>query len=171
MYNRRYIKGFLIIKICNKPLSCGRHTCLLPCHAGACPSCSLTVTITCDCGYTSMEVPCKEFRRSLYPPCQQLCQKPSHCHHSKIQDHYCHSGNCPECILTCNALLPCGHTCQAICHENHPCPPCHTRIEKECEGKHCMISILCCDKNTPVFCTQKCNRLLSCGKHVCIGIP
>lgn len=153
-------------QICNKPLSCGRHVCLLPCHAGECPPCPLKVTIRCECGATTMEVPCKDFRRSLYPPCPQPCRKPSHCHHEHIQEHCCHPGSCPECILPCGKLLPCGHMCKAICHGDSACPPCHEMVEKRCEGGHTLVRVRCCDRDSPAFCDQPCGRLLACEHHV-----
>ncbi|KAK8790213.1 hypothetical protein WA588_000378, partial [Blastocystis sp. NMH] len=153
--------------VCNKPLSCGRHVCLLPCHAGECPPCPLKVTIRCECGATTMEVPCKDFRRSLYPPCPQPCRKPSHCHHEHIQEHCCHPGSCPECILPCGKLLPCGHMCKAICHGDSACPPCHEMVEKRCEGGHTLVRVRCCDRDSPAFCDQPCGRLLACEHHHC----
>ncbi|CBK20994.2 uncharacterized protein [Blastocystis hominis] len=154
-------------QICNKPLSCGRHTCQLPCHSGNCPPCLLTVTITCDCGATTQTVLCKDYRRSLYPPCPQLCTKPSHCSHPHIQEHQCHAGKCPPCTLPCGKALPCGHTCSAICHEGEPCPPCAELVEIRCAGGHETLQVRCSEKNKVVCCDQPCGKLLSCGKHTC----
>lgn len=147
-------------------MNCGRHTCLLACHQGPCPACPVKVTIECECGRSKMEVHCKEYRKSLYPECPYLCEKPSHCHHQSIQEHFCHPGPCPPCSKECGIPLPCGHACKAICHEGTPCPPCHETIEKECEGGHMKVSVFCCDHEKPVLCSNPCGRLLSCGKHV-----
>lgn len=51
---------------CGKPLLCGKHACLLPCHKGAC-------TQTCT-------QPCEKPRTT----CNHICRAP------------CHEGNCPD---------------------------------------------------------------------------
>lgn len=154
-------------QICGKALDCGRHTCQLPCHQGDCPTCAMSVQVVCDCGRTVENVPCKAYRRSIYPKCPYLCEKPSTCHHARIQPHSCHPGPCPPCTLPCLQKLPCGHPCKAVCHDGEPCPPCHEKVEKECEGGHKKVSVLCCDREKPAFCDEVCGKLLACGKHVC----
>ena len=138
----------------------------MPCHSGDCPPCLLTVTITCDCGATTQTVLCKDYRRSLYPPCPQLCTKPSRCSHPHIQEHRCHAGKCPPCTLPCGKSLPCGHKCSAICHEGEPCPPCAELVEIRCAGGHETLQVRCSEKNQVICCDQPCGKLLNCGKHV-----
>ena len=109
---------------------------------------------------------CKDYRRSLYPPCPQLCHKPSQCSHPHIQEHRCHRGKCPPCTLPCGKLLPCGHQCLAVCHEGEPCPPCAELVEIQCAGGHETRRVHCSERNTVVCCDQPCGKLLNCGKHV-----
>jgi len=126
----------------------------------------MQVEISCECKRSIMSVPCKDFRKDLYPECDFLCEKPSSCHHQVIQSHYCHRGPCPPCSKECGLQLECGHLCKAICHEGVCCPECHEMVEKECEGKHENVTVFCCEKDKPVQCSHPCGKLLSCKKHV-----
>lgn len=78
---------------CNKPLSCGRHKCIKPCHEGACQ--------------TAGEV-CKQSCTTLRPGCGHKCMAP------------CHEGDCPEtaCKEMVEITCECGNRKQSrTCHD------------------------------------------------------
>lgn len=59
---------------CGKTLACGRHVCSEKCHPGLCPSCSVSVELTCHCGRTSKSVLCGEVRELEFS-CRQICNR------------------------------------------------------------------------------------------------
>ncbi|XP_017004346.2 protein shuttle craft [Drosophila takahashii] len=83
---------------CGKPLPCGRHKCIKPCHEGACQSAG--------------EI------------CRQSCTKPrSNCGHKCAAA--CHEGSCPEtpCKELVEVQCECGHrkqsrSCQELAREH-----------------------------------------------------
>lgn len=100
---------------CTRKLGCGLHACNALCHAGSCPPCPLTVTLSCACGGTRRTFPCGKAPKALV--CRLPCQRVPTCHHRERQRHPCHSGPCPPCTQVCGAALSrCGHTCPLPCH-------------------------------------------------------
>ncbi|KAK8792799.1 hypothetical protein WA158_004963 [Blastocystis sp. Blastoise] len=157
-------------ELCGKKLDCGIHTCPLTCHPGPCPSCSVTVTLRCNCGKSTKIVSCRERTIASPPECTEYCTKKSKCHHDHIQPHYCHYGPCPPCSLPCHKLLPCGHLCLSLCHDNScnkTCPPCTTLVSVECVGHHKTLQVPCYQSNSSIHCDEKCGHLLACGIHHC----
>ena len=163
-------------QICGKQLGCRNHKCAAPCHLGnscseqsffvtrivsksllfclgPCYPCVLTADLSCFCGATKVTVLCGKEKSTKPPRCRELCTIPTTCHHPRRQNHYCHFGDCPLCILPCLLPLPCGHSCMARCHTEPrrparkpgqapwikldsvekvvlPCPPCLQPIQR-----------------------------------------
>ena len=90
--------------------------------AGRCYPCVLTVSVTCACGLTSVDVPCGRERATKPPGCSQMCQLPPTCHHLHPVPHACHFGECPPCTHVCSLPLACNHLCTATCHSRPVCP-------------------------------------------------
>ena len=127
---------------CQKPLSCGRHTCDAPCHRGACAPClrSTFTEVSCTCGRTVLDppVPCGTQVECSYP----CSLPPPPCGHPKI-----------------------SHTCHP---PDTPCPPCVHLTNKVCMcGRTTLPAVPCSRKN--VRCSAPCRRTLACGQHTCSG--
>ncbi len=99
---------------CGRALDCGLHHCPRPCHPGECAPCPLTpAQVTrCPCGQTELE---KLVERDGVPEKRKSCLDPV-----------------PTCGLVCGKRLGCGHTCQALCHQEEECPPCPLTTEVRC---------------------------------------
>ena len=179
---------------CGKTLSCKNHKCTSRCHTGACYPCQLQQTISCNCGLTTVSVPCGREKAVKPPRCRAMCSVPAKCGHSgPATAHSCHFGPCPRCRLPCNKPLACGHSCSAECHENvkvkvedktkpagpwevrkgpqyimtsTPCPPCGHPVSVTCLGGHETASYPC-HLAKPASCGRKCGRQLPCGNHTC----
>lgn len=52
-------------QVCGKLLDCKEHTCTLGCHAGPCPSCSVSVECRCYCGKHRTTMPCGKTRMAI----------------------------------------------------------------------------------------------------------
>ncbi|KAK9827063.1 hypothetical protein WJX74_005265 [Apatococcus lobatus] len=108
-------------EVCGRKLRCGNHKCPAPCHSGPCQPCPLSAQVTCACGAQRYRLPCGAEGRAQPPPCSRPCPVPSLCRHaSKSSSHLCHYGACPTCPETCSTVLPCGHNCNAACHDTPP---------------------------------------------------
>ena len=108
-------------EVCGRRLKCGNHKCSAPCHRYPCPPCPLTVKISCACGKTHFSVPCGREKVAQPPKCKHPCPIPATCRHQeKLSTHPCHFGPCPPCMFECNDMLPCGHHCAAVCHDEPP---------------------------------------------------
>ena len=59
---------------CNRSLGCKNHKCPSRCHQGPCYPCTLTVSVTCACGRTAVQVPCGSERHTKPPKCSLLCK-------------------------------------------------------------------------------------------------
>lgn len=178
---------------CGRTLGCRSHKCKSRCHPGPCYPCPVTHTITCNCGATSITVPCGREKTIPPPKCTKLCRKPPSCHHPSRAKHKCHSGDCPQCRMICGLKLNCGHICPSPCHDavpvkivshkkragpwepviaprieiqKKPCPPCKVPVPTTCFGKHETVNWPCCDIR-PHSCGRKCGRSLTCSNHTC----
>ena len=52
-------------QVCGKLLDCKEHTCQLVCHAGPCPSCTVSVECRCYCGKHRATMPCGKTRMAI----------------------------------------------------------------------------------------------------------
>lgn len=127
------------------------HKCMLLCHPGPCPDCSIMVSKSCGCGATTSVVKCSA---GLEIVCENICDKVLECGVHRCGK-TCHSGDCElcgemiqqecycgkvgrkvvcrsdqsgkssyECGEICGKQLSCGnHTCKKLCHEG-PCETC-----------------------------------------------
>ncbi|ODM89545.1 NF-X1-type zinc finger protein NFXL1 [Orchesella cincta] len=164
---------------CGKALSCKNHKCESACnHVGRCYPCPVTVQVKCRCGSTVRQVPCGFERKCKPPDCSKLCTRPPKCDHPKIQNHRCHFGDCPKCVLKCGKRMVCSHLCKKVCHNpkqkggngnnnqknTTPCGPCHEIIRSECK-LHANVEVKCFQRFEK--CKELCMKPLSCGIHFC----
>lgn len=170
---------------CGHKLSCGRHSCAQPCHAGPCSPCPQYSTQTCMCGKETM------IRECAHPTwqCQQVCGKVLDCERHKCEE-ICHKGECgvcprslprhcpcgksvftlpctedvPTCGDTCGRVLDCGiHMCSQRCHKDK-CGACLERTVKQCRcGLH--KKEVPCQKD--YLCETKCKHIRDCNRHPC----
>lgn len=185
-------ESHLCFQVCGKQLPCG-HTCAELCHASQqCPPCAHIVTtpLRCRCGAEVLRPP--QPCGTQPPVCRRVCQIPRSCGHPV--GHQCHYGPCPPCQTSvericprhhvavtvpcgatevtceeaCEALLPCGHRCNRICHTDpcvedaHPCrQPCD-RPHEDCGHrctKLCHSTSPCPPCSVLVACTCPCGRI------------
>jgi hypothetical protein len=131
--------------ICGKELSCGRHYCEAPCHAGACAPCGVRRELTCFCGET--------VRRDA--PCA-------------VEESF-------RCVSSCKKMMACGkHECGLRCHDG-PCNVCSREPSRQhtCAcGKRDLderdAARTSCTDALP-SCGAECGFPLACG-HICEGI-
>ncbi|KAG0725125.1 NF-X1-type zinc finger protein NFXL1 [Chionoecetes opilio] len=121
---------------CGRTLGCRTHKCGSRCHQGPCYPCSVTYTLACRCGKTSISVPCGVTRPHGLPGapnpavCVEMrkngsqdvvcCRQPPECHHPERKKHKCHQGDCPRCRMVCGLQLSCDHQCPHSCHHAVP---------------------------------------------------
>ncbi|CAH9141046.1 unnamed protein product [Cuscuta epithymum] len=61
----------------------------------------------------------------------------------------------------------CPHNCVLQCHPG-PCPPCKAFAPpRSCPCGRKRITTRCSDRKSVLTCGQRCNKLLSCGRHRC----
>lgn len=127
-------------EVCNKELSCGKHSCDLSCgHTGPCPPCGILIRepVTCACG-----------AESLRPPVR--CGTPT-----------------PSCRKKCPSARSCGHPCPDFCHFGL-CPPCLEIVKQGCIGGHGESRFVHCHIGEKgIRCHRACGRSLQCGIHAC----
>lgn len=164
--------------VCNKRMSCGKHTCLQVC----CPE-------------------REQGSLSASHLCTTACGKPLGCGHHTCAD-FCHTGPCRPCAVTlwdgvacscggtrvpgpvrcgtpaptcsrpCNVPRACGHKCAYTCHEN-ACPPCVILLSTPCAGGHVTLPHVQCHiargLNGAPSCGKPCghHRMECGGAHVC----
>ncbi|ESO86262.1 hypothetical protein LOTGIDRAFT_129545 [Lottia gigantea] len=136
---------------CGKMLNCGKHTCLVICHSGACQTCTQSFKQECYGKHSSREVLCGSSED------QEISYSCSH---------------------PCNRILECGnHRCELECHPGD-CPPCPLLPDqiKHCPCGRTLITDLTDEKRTSCLaplptCDKICKKQLKCGtqdrKHVC----
>ncbi|KAJ2780387.1 FKBP12-associated protein [Coemansia javaensis] len=134
---------------CGELLSCGRHACAQPCHAGLCAPCPRADAQPCHCGRHTRDAPCGSAapgaRYSCGAPCDaplacgaHRCQRPCHAHRAPADDACaldpavaatCHCGRQPAPgRARCTDPVPsCGAACgRALPGCGHACAaPCH----------------------------------------------
>lgn len=93
---------------CGAWLDCGLHRCASDCHQGDCMGCQRLPSraSTCACGKTPL--------RFLGAAPRVTCLDPL-----------------PTCGQPCGKPFPCGHSCEAPCHDG-PCAPCVTPVPVLC---------------------------------------
>lgn len=134
-------------ELCGRPFDCGVHFCQKSCHPqearpSHCPK-SVDVVLNCPCGKTPlMDIAGYSPRMS----CEDLI---------------------PNCQEPCARILPCGHSCEKICHAG-PCGPCTRRVSIDCRcGRNSFMTV--CHQGTmePPQCFRVCKATLHCGRHTC----
>lgn len=179
---------------CDKPLACGRHSCVQRCHLGECEPCRQIVTKTCRCDNLKQKsLPCNaEFT------CETKCTRMRNCGKHKCNKKCCDGDglNCPPCEQRCNKQLGCkNHKCMSLCHSG-PCYPCPIMVELKCPcglskqrvpcvkskldirvpcKQICKLPAKChhdqiqrhtCHYTDCPACNLKCDKALKCG-HTC----
>ncbi|PLB36609.1 putative NF-X1 finger transcription factor [Aspergillus candidus] len=132
---------------CNRPFDCGVHFCQKSCHPqdaepAHCPR-SPDVVLDCPCGKTPLD------QTPGYTP-RTSCEDPI-----------------PNCLEACGKILPCGHSCDMICHTG-PCGVCRRTVPISCRcGRNTFKTI--CHQGTmePPQCFRICRAGLHCGRHAC----
>ena len=94
-------------KLCGKRLPCG-HRCPHKCHAGTCPACILSATVSCHCGAETKMLPCSQSDFH----CDRVCGKALSCGRHRCEK-VCHEGSCGGCPMEGPRLCPCGKVNQA----------------------------------------------------------
>ena len=131
---------------CQRSYDCGKHTCDRKCHpqdiqVPHCPR-SPDLVSRCPCGKTLLGDILKEARKS--------CEDPI-----------------PNCEEKCTKRLPCGHTCQQICHSTE-CMPCLAVVDISCRCGRTHSSTVCHQGNEErPQCMRACKATMNCGRHEC----
>lgn len=165
-------------QVCGKTLSCGVHTCDRTCHPGGCPSCEVTLTVTCNCGDQQSPMPCEAVGLALEEgkyqlSCDKTCGKLLDCKNHLCEEK-CHPGECTSCkLLSWNLeLCPCGSTKidnnlvsnRESCLD--PVPTCGNRCNRQLicgpEKNHHRCGRKCHSGNCPP-CKLKTNAHCECG--------
>lgn len=131
---------------CATLLDCGVHHCEKPCHPqdATTPHCprSVDVITHCPCGKTLLSQLDVELRKTCSDPI-------SSCHEE------------------CGRRLPCGHSCEQICHIGD-CSPCTRSISVQCRCGRNSFDVVCHEAlQDPPQCTRLCKATLNCGRHEC----
>lgn len=175
---------------CGKPLQplCG-HNCVLLCHPGPCPPCPKMVTANCYCEKApaqtrrcnAKEWSCGNICNKIYSNCPHKCQSE------------CHSGTCPPCSATVEALCHCKnefslkqcnesiweckkkcgklfsckiHECEAFCHRPGDCGDCPLAKNRTCPCGKKKYNVSCKQETVPT-CGDTCGKILDCQSHYC----
>ncbi|OJJ42906.1 hypothetical protein ASPZODRAFT_1236892 [Penicilliopsis zonata CBS 506.65] len=133
--------------VCDRPFACGKHTCQKACHPqdahpALCPK-SPDVVLHCPCGKTLLAgIP-------DYTP-RTSCEDPI-----------------PNCREACGKILPCGHSCDQVCHTG-TCGPCLRVVLIGCRCGRTTSRTLCHQGTIePPQCFRQCKSALHCGRHAC----
>ncbi|ELT89307.1 hypothetical protein CAPTEDRAFT_178429 [Capitella teleta] len=122
----------------DRPDGCS-HSCLLPCHPGACPPCQQMIKMRCHCELVVRYIECEEWTHSDDRERDRL----------------------KSCKSRCPRKLPCGHNCKALCHPGS-CPNpkrCAERVLVRCPCKRLKTDFLCNEvqaKMAKVECDEEC---------------
>ncbi|KAK7196535.1 transcription factor-like protein [Novymonas esmeraldas] len=161
-------------RVCNKLLECGQHRCQLTCHAGACPACEVRLDVSCRCRKVRKRLPCAEAQNFT---CAYECGTKLSCGRHKCKVICCADRNKTQadshlCFQVCGRPLPCGHTCEDLCHTSAQCPSCvHVVTERLtcCCGAEVLRPPQPCGTKPPV-CKRACRVPRPCGHpsgHTC----
>ena len=131
---------------CDRSFDCGKHICDMQCHpqelnSPHCPR-SPDVISHCPCGKTHLD--------TISDKPRQTCDDPI-----------------PNCEKECLKTLPCGHSCQQICHAGQ-CLPCLRTVSISCRCGRTTYSTVCHQGvEEPPQCMRICKVTLNCGRHEC----
>uniref|UniRef100_A0A3Q2Y5T7 Nuclear transcription factor, X-box binding like 1 n=1 Tax=Hippocampus comes TaxID=109280 RepID=A0A3Q2Y5T7_HIPCM len=122
---------------CERPLSCGKHTCSMRCHRGNCDTCRQEVEKECRCGKYRKLMAChKEYL------CESKCSKSRSCQKHPCRRKCC-PGNCPPCDQICARTLGCrNHKCPSVCHRGS-CYPCPETVDVRCSCGAASLTVPC----------------------------
>ena len=141
-----WIGSFECASKCERLLDCGNHSCSRFCHpqdpeVSHCPR-SPDAVLNCPCGKTPLS--------ELSQTSRESCEDPI-----------------PNCEKRCLKRLPCGHSCQQVCHSD-ACMPCTIIITIWCRCGRVQSSSLCHQGNeAQPQCLRTCKATLNCGRHEC----
>uniref|UniRef100_H3C756 Nuclear transcription factor, X-box binding-like 1 n=1 Tax=Tetraodon nigroviridis TaxID=99883 RepID=H3C756_TETNG len=142
---------------CERPLSCGKHTCSMRCHRGSCETCRQEVEKWCRCGRYRRLMPChKEYL------CESKCPQTRTCQRHQCRRKCC-PGNCPPCDQSCGRTLGCrNHKCPSSCHPGS-CYPCPESVWL-CACGGAVLAVPCGRERStkPPRCKETCRRPSSC---------
>ncbi|EAW11882.1 putative NF-X1 finger transcription factor [Aspergillus clavatus NRRL 1] len=132
---------------CSRPFDCGVHFCEKGCHPqdahpAHCPR-SPDVVSHCPCGKTL------------------LADTPNFSPRTSCEDPI------PNCAEACGRILPCGHSCDQVCHTG-PCGPCLRKVPVNCRCGRTTVVTVCHQGTTDApWCFRICKAGLHCGRHAC----
>ncbi|PKU74377.1 NF-X1-type zinc finger protein NFXL1 [Dendrobium catenatum] len=134
---------------CNRLLTCGRHHCERPCHAGSCDSCQELITASCFCGKKTEAVLCGDMA---------------------VKGEFNERIGLFSCNLHCGRSLSCGnHLCKENCHPG-PCGECEL-LPAKIKACHCGKMSLVGERKScldPIpTCSDVCGKPLVCKTHFC----
>ncbi|KAJ5938160.1 Zinc finger NF-X1-type [Penicillium verhagenii] len=133
--------------VCSRAFDCGVHSCEKSCHPqdstpAHCPR-SPDAVLRCPCGKTG------------------LSDIPGYTPRTSCED------NIPHCLESCGKMLPCGHSCDQICHTG-PCGSCRRHVPVSCRcGRTTGMSICHQGDIHAPLCPRTCKATLHCGRHTC----
>lgn len=119
---------------CGRPRCCA-HPCPEACHPGACPSCTVPVSVACYCGRTSIELPCTKQGGA-------------------------EAEGTLSCTQPCHRMLPdCDHLCQSACHKG-ACPgPCLQPVTVRCDCRRLKSKMPCQEVRQKLAASGQLSRL------------
>ncbi|CAB4055981.1 NFXL1 [Lepeophtheirus salmonis] len=105
----------------SRPSGCA-HRCPKTCHPGSCGNCKIMIWLNCHCGINKIYINCHELNNADDEKKYTL----------------------RSCKDQCPKLLPCGHRCSQICHDN-PCPEsnCSKKVKLYCICKKVKKEFIC----------------------------
>lgn len=131
---------------CQRQFDCGKHQCEKGCHPQeiATPHCprSPDVVSCCPCGKTALI--------EISDKARDTCEDPI-----------------PNCDKKCMKRLPCGHSCQQVCHSDQ-CMPCLMTVDIICRCGRTHSATVCHQGSEErPQCMRTCKATLNCGRHEC----
>uniref|UniRef100_A0A0K2TS52 Nuclear transcription factor, Xbox bindinglike 1 [Microtus ochrogaster] n=1 Tax=Lepeophtheirus salmonis TaxID=72036 RepID=A0A0K2TS52_LEPSM len=122
----------------SRPSGCA-HRCPKTCHPGSCGNCKIMIWLNCHCGINKIYINCHELNNADDEKKYTL----------------------RSCKDQCPKLLPCGHRCSQICHDN-PCPEsnCSKKVKLYCICKKVKKEFICStiplNERNPLKCLSDC---------------
>lgn len=142
----QWLGSFQCQDICPREYDCGKHRCGRSCHPqetepAHCPR-SADVVKKCPCGRTNLAEISSAPRESCTDPIA-------------------------NCDKQCLKRLPCGHSCQQVCHSDD-CMPCLLTVPITCRCGRVQASTICHQgQEQQPQCVRPCKATLNCGRHEC----